>query len=494
MRKFILLIPILLHATLGKSQCTYNNVYYETKAAPTVVGNSITTQLYGGEYSRITNMQAGYVYQISTCGDNAFDSQITIYQAGGTSPAVAFNDDYDVCTPQSRIYFSPLTTGNYDILIDEYNCANNFSNFINVTVQLFGTPTPIITIPTVVHVVYNNSTENISDAQIQTQINALNQDFRRWNSDISSAPSRFRGFSKDIRVEFCLAKRDPNGNPTNGITRTATSHGAFTTNDDMKYNSTGGKNAWPRNNYLNLWVCNLSGGILGYAQFPGGAAATDGVVIRYQSFGTSGTATPPFNLGRTATHEVGHWLDLRHIWSGENLVFTCDDSDYVNDTPNQDDENTGCPSAPISCSNGGLGGDMYVNYMDYSDDACLTMFTYWQYRRMDATLYGSRSTLKNSLGCQLVTGFNEFTYTAETINVYPNPANSSVTILLNLPIELLSDISFVMYDILGNEIKYINEISTNQFQFSVDNLSSGIYFYNILKNKNSIYNGKIAVN
>jgi PKD repeat protein len=400
MKNLYTLITGLLFTISANSQCAYNNSYWETKSAPTVVGDSIVTYLYGGEYSTITGLQAGNVYQISTCGDGAFDSQITIYKIGGTS-LEAFNDDYSTCALQSRMYFSPFTSGNYDILVDEYNCASNTIP-IAVTIKLYDTPYPIITIPTVVHVVYNNSTQNISDAQIQTQIDVLNEDFRRLNTDVFSAPSRFRGFSKDIRVEFCLAERNPNGNPTNGITRTATTFGPFASlgnggNNEMKYTSMGGKDAWPRDSYLNLWVVDLSGTTLGYAQFPGGAAATDGVVIDYEYVGTIGTASTPFDLGRTSTHEVGHWLDLYHIWGDDGTA--CTGSDNVNDTPNQGGSSSGCPTSTTSCSNGGYGGDMYVNYMDYSDDACLNMFTYWQYRRMEATLYGSRSSLQSSFGC-----------------------------------------------------------------------------------------------
>lgn len=392
---YILLVGLIV-SHLANSQCAYDNTYWETIAAPTTIGASVETYLWGGEYTTITGMQAGNVYQISTCGDGAFDSQITIYESGGTF-LEAYNDDYGVCTPQSRIYFSPFTTDSYDILVDEYNCASN-SIPITVTIMLFDIPRPIITIPTVVHVVYNNSIENISNTQIQSQIDVLNKDFSRLNSDVFSAPSRFRGFSKDIRVEFCLAERDPNGNPTNGITRTPTSHGPFLEGGtDIKYTANGGKDIWQRDDYLNIWVCDIDGSTLGWAQFPGGAAGTDGIVIDYEYFGTTGTATPPFDLGRTATHEVGHWLDLYHIWGDDGTA--CSGTDNINDTPNQAGSSSGCPSAPTSCSNSGYGGDMYVNYMDYSDDACLNMFTYWQYRRMEATLSGSRSSLQSSLGC-----------------------------------------------------------------------------------------------
>ena len=241
----------------------------------------------------------------------------------------------------------------------------------------------VITIPVVVHVVYNTTAENVSDAQIQSQITVLNEDFRRLNADASNTPSLFASVAADAEIQFCLASVDPSGNPTNGITRTPTSVTAFSTNDNVKFNSSGGKNAWPAGSYLNLWVCDISGGILGYAQFPGGAAATDGVVIDYAYFGTIGTATAPFNLGRTATHEVGHWLNLRHIWGDGN----CSVDDFVSDTPTAGAPNyTGAPCTfpgPNSCNSGaGDQPDMFQNYMDYSDDPCLTQFTSGQVSMM----------------------------------------------------------------------------------------------------------------
>lgn len=247
----------------------------------------------------------------------------------------------------------------------------------------------VVTIPVVVHVVYNNSTENISDAQIQTQIDVLNDDFRRLNSDADNTWSQ----ASDVEIAFCLATTDPNGNPTNGITRTSTSSSSFSTNDNMKFNSSGGKDAWPSSDYLNMWVCDISGGILGYAQFPGGSAATDGVVMDYQYFGTIGTATSPFDLGRTATHEVGHWLNLRHIWGDGG----CGVDDFVSDTPESDGANYGCATGHVSCGS----TDMVQNYMDYSDDACMNLFTEGQKNRMRALFEsgGYRASLLASQAC-----------------------------------------------------------------------------------------------
>jgi len=150
-------------------------------------------------------------------------------------------------------------------------------------------------------------------------------------------------------------------------------------------------------------VCDISGGTLGYAQFPGGSASTDGVVCDYQYFGTNGTATAPFNKGRTATHEVGHWLNLRHIWGDDGTG--CTGSDQVTDTPNAAGPNYGCPAFPtVTCSNG-PNGDMFMNYMDYTDDACMFMFSSGQVSRMQALFAtgGARASLLTSNGCSTPT-------------------------------------------------------------------------------------------
>ncbi|MFN8153099.1 MAG: M43 family zinc metalloprotease [Bacteroidia bacterium] len=254
--------------------------------------------------------------------------------------------------------------------------------------------TAVITIPVVVHVVYNTTAQNISDAQIQSQIAILNQDFRKLNADVSLVPSVFAGLAADCEIEFCLAQRDPNGNATTGIVRKATTVTSFSTNDNIKRSANGGDDAWNSSLYLNLWVGNLSGGVLGYAQFPGGAAATDGVVCLYSAFGNIGTAAAPFNKGRTATHEIGHWLNLRHIWGDASCG-----NDQVTDTPTSQTANYGCPSFPhVTCSNG-PNGDMFMNYMDYTDDACMYMFSAGQKARMVAAINTYRTGILTSQGC-----------------------------------------------------------------------------------------------
>jgi hypothetical protein len=245
----------------------------------------------------------------------------------------------------------------------------------------------IITIPVVVHVVYNKSSENISDSQVKSQIRALNRDYRATNPDRSKVPAVWKGLVTDTRVRFALAKKDPQGKKTTGITRTKTTRAFFGDDDGVKSRTTGGADPWPAQRYLNLWVCTLKPW-LGYAQFPGGPIKTDGVVILNTAFGTVGTATRPFNLGRTATHEVGHWLNLRHIWADTE---DCSGSDFVADTPNAGGPNYGKPTFPHITCNNGPNGDMFVNYMDYVDDDTMFMFTAQQVVRMRTTLETART-------------------------------------------------------------------------------------------------------
>jgi hypothetical protein len=245
-------------------------------------------------------------------------------------------------------------------------------------------------IPLVVHVVYAADEQNISDAQVKSQIKALNRDFRAKNADKRNVPAAWKGLVTDANIEFALATNDPAGGQTSGITRTATTAPSFGPDDTVKSKKTGGVDPWPTDRYLNLWVCRLSDNLLGYAQFPGGPAATDGVVILYSACGTQGVATSPFDKGRTATHEIGHFLNLRHIWGDRN---DCSGNDFVADTPPAQQSNAGKPKFPhITCNNGPY-GDMFMNYMDYVDDDTMVMFSTGQVARMNATLAGPRKKL-----------------------------------------------------------------------------------------------------
>jgi hypothetical protein len=235
-----------------------------------------------------------------------------------------------------------------------------------------------------VHVVYKTAVQNISAAQVQSQIDGLNEDFTHKNADIGTVPAPFAPLTADARIEFKLASTDPAGNPTTGITRTATATTAFD-DDSVKSAATGGADAGRATSTSTSGRARLPAAS-GHAQFPGGPAATDGVVIRHSAFGTSGTAAAPFHLGRTATHEIGHWLNLRHIWGDDGTG--CSGSDFVADTPNQGGPNHGAPTFPkVSCGNG-PNGDMFMDFMDYVDDGAMTMFTAGQVTRMQAALDG----------------------------------------------------------------------------------------------------------
>jgi hypothetical protein len=293
----------------------------------------------------------------------------------------------------------------------------------------------VITIPVVVHVIYRSSNpiENITEEQILSQLNVLNKDYRRLNSDIKSTPSVFMPFSADCELEFKLAKRNPEGKATTGIMRYPTDRKvSWGKSDEVKITEKGGVAPWDASKYLNLYVCAIGGGILGYSSMPGSLAIFDGVVIDYRYFGTMGTAVSPFNLGRTTTHEIGHWLNLRHTW-GDN---DCGD-DLISDTPVQQGPNYGCVTFPhITCS-GDSKGDMFMNFMDYTDDACMNIFSAGQKKRIQ-TLFsfgGARASLLNSdaliavsetlpleIGCTDVYESNNTFTTAKEIS-----ANSSIS-------------------------------------------------------------------
>jgi hypothetical protein len=342
---------------------------------------------------------------------------------------------------------------------------------------------PVVTIPVVVHVLYKNATQNISDQQIYSQIAVLNQDYRRMNADTVNTPAIFDTIAADINVEFCLATLDPQGNPTNGITRTSTTGGQLLgwfspLSEDAKYDSLGGKNAWPADRYLNIWVCELFPGLLGYAQFPGGNAATDGVVITYTAFGNMGTVTAPSLLGRTTTHEVGHWMGLYHIWGDDQ---DCSGSDSIADTPNADQASSSdCQVTRNSCSNEDAywgttdPNDMVQNYMDYSHDSCMNVFTNGQKARMYSFLYTDSLRLGlftsnagcNPLGIAQQATFDQF------FNVYPNPADGIVNV--SYFGQWSSDMNVDILDITGKTIGTVN-VTAYSYQIDMSNYAAGTY-------------------
>jgi Pregnancy-associated plasma protein-A len=247
-------------------------------------------------------------------------------------------------------------------------------------------------IPVVVHVLHRTKADDLSDEQVASQIEVLNEDYSAGNDDLKNVPPAFTDLVGNPGLRFALATTDPSGAPTGGITRRRTTVPTFGVDDSMKAEATGGADPWDTARYLNIWVCRLGGGVLGYAQFPGGPPETDGVVILTSAFGRGGSAGAPFDLGRTTTHEVGHYLNLSHIW-GEARVPTCTDSDFVDDTPNQWGPNFGKPAFPSASCGNTPDGDLFMNYMDYVDDDTMVMFTDDQVARMQAALEFSRPDL-----------------------------------------------------------------------------------------------------
>lgn len=228
-----------------------------------------------------------------------------------------------------------------------------------------------IVIPVVVNVLYRTASENISAAQIQSQIDVLNKDFTATNSDYNSIPSLFTSVAANVDITFELVT----------INRKLTKKRSWGTTSAVKSTSSGGINPTSPTTTLNFWVCTIGGEILGYAQFPGGSAATDGVVCdsKYVGVTSNSAGAYPYNLGRTATHEVGHWMNLRHIWGDA----TCG-SDSVSDTPTHDTANYGVPIYPHLSTCSGTPVEMTMNYMDYTDDRGMYMFTLGQKTRMSA--------------------------------------------------------------------------------------------------------------
>lgn len=343
-------------------------------------------------------------------------------------------------------------------------------------------PDEVIIVPVVIHVLYNENVQNITDAQVLSQLEVLNNDFRKLNN-VENIPSAFVSFSADARIVFCLAKADPIGKLTNGIIHKYTTKQSWLANDDMKFTASDGNDAWDSKRYLNIWVCDLSGKSPGYATIPGSSVDKDGIVIDYDAFGTTGTVRSPFNKGRTATHEVGHWLGLKHLW-GDAL---CGD-DEVGDTPPQRSYNNGCPSFPqTSTCSVNANGDMFMNFMDFTDDVCMSMFTTGQKNKMRSlfALGKPRNSFLYSKGCESPEP-EERTLPVNTvvlsepegiISFYPNPAKNFIIIEVKNGIQLI-DKTIKIYNFLGREMK-TQLLRYQKNTISINELPAGIYILKI---------------
>jgi hypothetical protein len=356
------------------------------------------------------------------------------------------------------------------------NKITDIENFVRgqkIAAKENGAEAPnVITIPVVVHVLYKTAAQNISDEQIKSQLDVLNSDFRRKNADTVNTPDRFKYFAADVQIQFELAAADPKGRATTGIIRKATNVNHWTSDDKIKYSSQGGDDAWDSRYYLNFWIGDLAT-LLGYSSIPGAAADKDGVVINYTSFGTINVASP-YNLGRTATHEVGHWLGLKHIW-GDSF---CGD-DLVDDTPKQGNFTSGCPTTfRSSCANGEM-GDMYMNYMDFTNDACMNLFTSGQKQRMLSFFKegGPRNLLLSSTGLNKpwVTGapLEEESTANNGFKFYPNPANGEIVLNFESDGWIGKTVSIV--NINGAVVSKI-QVSAKTQTINLSQLKAGMYF------------------
>jgi hypothetical protein len=336
----------------------------------------------------------------------------------------------------------------------------------------------IIRIPVIVHIIYSDASQNISEAQVKSQIDALNRDFRRLNADSINTPSSFKPLAADVQIEFALATADPAGRATNGIVRKATSVKYWQMDDKIKFKAQGGDDAWDSRYYLNIWVGNTRS-LLGYASTVGGPANTDGLVINTTAFGTIGMSGP-YDKGRTAVHEAGHWLGLKHLWGD-----TYCGEDGIDDTPKQSGFTTSCPTGiRMSSCSPNTAGDMYMNYMDFTNDACLNLFTKGQKEHMRSLFDegAPRYALLFSKGLNAPWNTNtELILPEETPIVstpqpksYPNPAFGEMTL------NFVNDASWI-----GKEIRLLNmsgiviqtiRINTNIQTVSLLGLKPGIYF------------------
>lgn len=344
-------------------------------------------------------------------------------------------------------------------------------------------------IPVVVHVVWQNEFQNISDLQVQSQIDALNRDFRKRNT-VNPVFSRF---AADCEIEFCLAKRDTNGNATTGIIhRQTTIENVGSTYFDTSsrrrifYTSKGGSDAWNPQKYLNIWVGAFDAGFLGVASAPSKALLRpeeDGVAIDYRVFGTIGSLRDGRQNGRIAVHELGHYFNLLHIWGRDT---TCNDDDEVDDTPRQERPHDGCPVDLLkSCSNT---LDYFRNYMDYTNDDCMSFFTTGQKTRMWAALTGFRSTLLTSNVCDPV---SVTTVNKPIFDVYPNPAHDILTIDIK-NWGALSAKKIRLLDCFGRVVSEKTIYTEGGIDLPLDGLIDGLYIVS-LNIDNQFFTKKIII-
>ena len=369
--------------------------------------------------------------------------------------------------------------------LNEIDVFTQSRSFVNDQTQRTVNQLPeLIKIPVVVHVLYHTPDENVSLAVIKNMISALNRDFVKKNTDTSKIPAHFKHLAVNMGFEFKLATMDPNGNGTGGVVRKYTPLKFWMSDDKMKFNSSYGDDGWDSKNYLNIWICNMID-VLGYSTFPGMDAKKDGIVIAVENFQNGRGTTPGINDGRTVVHEVGHWLNLMHIW-GDGY---CGD-DKVNDTPKQSTYTPGCPTGNrVSCNNGPF-GDMYMNYMDFTDDQCMSMFTKGQKARARAVFEsgGPRNSILSSTGLDVsntqAADLPEYYPQWLYAHVYPNPATSVVNVFFEYDERWIGK-EIQVIDLTGKVV--IRKVINGKIHsIDVSRLNSGVYFIRAEKDQEKI--------
>ena len=370
-----------------------------------------------------------------------------------------------------------------DVMEYIQNPNNEQANFLREV----NAPAIVVTIPVVFHVLYKNATQNISDAQINSQLAVLNKDYRKLNTDFNSVvPAAFRPLGADMEIAFCKATRTPTGATTTGITRKSV--GSNFVFEDSYYQAAG-ELAWDTTKYLNIWVGRFSDPqILGFAYFPSAAGSDyDGLCIGDQFFGTTGTASAPFNKGRTGTHEIGHYFGLSHPWGDDfsNCAST-QNSDGVADTPATNRWYYDCPTFPsntYTCTNT-ANGAMFMNFMDYVDDACMAFFTAGQKTIMQNTLAGPRLSLLSSNGCGAL-GLNEVE-AIRAIAVYPNPV--SKYFMITSPQVEIDEVE--IFNTMGQLVK-TQKLSLANNVINIEELASGTYYLRIYNDGQFLKSDKV---
>lgn len=326
----------------------------------------------------------------------------------------------------------------------------------------------IVYIPVVFHIVLPHPTV-ITDAQVLAQLDVLNKDFAGMNPDSVNLPAAFKPLFGKSQIQFKLAQRTPGNEPATGIVRATAGHPIYSTFDNsLKYTTQGGDDAWDANRFLNVWITNLSAGyVLGYSTLPGASiAAEEGIVIHYTTLPADSLTT--YNRGRTLVHEAGHFFYLYHIWGDEN---GCAGTDFVDDTPNQTTLTSGCPGGAIvtdACSPIAP-GILYENYMDYTDDACMSLFTRGQVARMETALNDYHPGYYTSNGADPLPNL-----LSKGFMVTPNPATNAVTFqFYPVPATLKA---ITLYNSAGQKIAEQVATGAGSYSFNVARFASGVYF------------------